>query len=344
MERLRPLLRDWFGTGSFRIFVHTLALYFVLTLVLRSIFWVKNWSMWQALTTGEFARAVSYGLRFDLSISAIITCAALLLHCWLWLLRVRRHGWVLSRLLPGMALVLLMAGDAMYFDEASKHVGYEIHNVHGDWIALLATAFRAHPGLLFIHLAISVALALWLFWQNRRQIILSGQSPSSTKSFAPVREIFAGAICVGLALIMGRGGIQSIPLNPASAFTLGHPLQAAVALNGAYAIVQGFARPDRFISVPMPPSSLPNATAELAKLYPPPLTADKFTNRANVVVVLLEGWAAKYMRSYFGKHDSTPFFDSLRECSLSSDVLIADGSRTPTGMFAIKGSVLDIDT
>ena len=119
MERLRPLLRDWFGTGSFRIFVHTLALYFVLTLVLRSIFWVKNWSMWQTLTTGEFARAVSYGLRFDLSISAIITCAALLLHCWLWLLRVRRHGWVLSRLLPGMALVLLMAGDAMYFVKGS---------------------------------------------------------------------------------------------------------------------------------------------------------------------------------------------------------------------------------
>lgn len=335
LSQLRKVVFGGSPISSLRIFIHTLALFFLLTLVLRSVFWLKNWPMWQTLTAGEFARAVGYGLRFDLSIAAMMMCAAFLLHGLFWLMRVRRRGWSLFRLLPGIALVLMMAGDAMYFDEASKHIGYEIHNVHGDWAALLATALRAHPGLLFVHLAIGGGFALWLFWQDRRRFALSAPLSTPIKTLSLWREIFSGAICAALAVVMFRGGFQPIPLNPASAFTLGNPLQAAVALNGAYAIVQGFAHPNRFVSLRIPAPTMPNADAELAKLYPPPTVTERMTNRANVVVILLEGWAAKYMRSYFGQHDSTPFFDSLRERSLSSDVLLADGNRTSMGMFAI---------
>lgn len=163
LSQLRKVVFGGSPISSLRIFIHTLALFFLLTLVLRSVFWLKNWPMWQTLTTGEFARAVGYGLRFDLSIAAMMMCAAFLLHGLFWLMRVRRRGWSLFRLLPGIALVLMMAGDAMYFDEASKHIGYEIHNVHGDWAALLATALRAHPGLLLFIWPLAAGLPCGFF-------------------------------------------------------------------------------------------------------------------------------------------------------------------------------------
>ncbi len=53
-----------------------------------------------------------------------------------------------------------------------------------------------------------------------------------------------------------------------------------------------------------------------------------------MVLVFLESWSSVYMKSYGSAKDSTPYFDTLRKRSLTTNETLAGGHRTTEGLFA----------
>lgn len=316
----------------FVAFVGAVLWFLTLAAALRAVFVWREEELWRDLPAGQLAAAFLHGLRFDASIAATAAAVAIALHGLLRLARLRRAAWWTSRALPGFGLVLAMAGDAMYFAETGKHVTYEIHNTGGDWSALVSTALHAHAVLLSLHLAVG-ALFLGALALRAR-----ARAARPAEPLRPVPTGVGSLLAIGLLVVLYRGGFQHVPLDPVHAFALAEPRAASIALNGAYGEFHALFRPNRakHYEITLPPGV--DARATVAALY------DAAARRApagpvaappNIVVVLLEGWAARFMGAYGGRKEATPFFDALRARSLTSDLMVTDAHRTAMGIFAV---------
>ncbi len=320
-----------------RSFLVTLGSTLALILALRVVFVVAEWTRFGKLSIGELVHAFVFGLRFDLSLAASVALLAGVVELFLHFVGLLDRARTTVRIVLALSLVAMMAGDGMYFAETGQHVTYEVRDTGGQWTSLVLTALRAHFGLLAVH-AVVAAIAIVALMKSSRS------AKASAKESWPSR-IVGGLASIALAVVLIRGGLQPIPLEPAHAFELGDPTEAALALDGAYSELAALLSPSECKSVALPAADSIDPVRVLGPSYPSRRESDHpldvsaanalAANRPNVVVVLLEGWAALYMRSYFGKHDCTPFFDELRARSLSTDLTITDGHRTSMGVFSI---------
>jgi phosphoglycerol transferase MdoB-like AlkP superfamily enzyme len=282
------------------------------------------------LSNHELLQAMLGGLRFDAAIAAIIT---LLTVYALWfafrckLLKLPLRGWLV---IPSVALYLMQTGDMLYARESGRHVGYEvvelIHSSDDLWRMLPEYSLYLLPVFL---------LAAMLF-RLTLPARLTPDQHSLPASLLTELRILLISIVGALAI---RSGIHTIPLSPADANALGSPANAAVALNGAYAVVYSALHSDQAIKAPAM-AALPEVeeTTRLLQLY-----AERGTDQAkpatevkrmNVVMVFLESWPAELVKSYGGVHDVAPEFDKIRTQSLTTDAMIAGGHRTVEGLFS----------
>lgn len=314
------------------IFLRALLPLVLLVVALRLVFAVANRTSWGSLSASQLVEAMVFGLRFDLSIAVTAAVAAMVLQGLLWTVWRRPLAKTVVRSVFGLSLMLMLAGDGMYFAETGKHVTYEIHNTGGDWSSLLATAGKDHLGLLLAHFAVWGVFVVWSLWYERRRAACVSQRSGRRLG----AQAFGWLVVGGVGLVLFRGGFQPVPLESGQAFRLANPEQAALALNGAYSQLHAFFRPHRCVRFPIPAPPGPDPLAGLADLYPvsaPP--APTHPDRPNLVVVLLEGWPARFQGSYWGPENVTPFFDSLRKQSLTTEAMVTDAHRTAMGIFAV---------
>jgi phosphoglycerol transferase MdoB-like AlkP superfamily enzyme len=124
-----------------------------------------------------------------------------------------------------------------------------------------------------------------------------------------------------------------------SAFKIGDAQQAIVAMNGAYSVVYGVLHSSKEVSrvsVKLPDGIDVNKV--MRSLYASLPAVDnngQSVKKYNLVFVLMEGWPADMMSVYGYKEDTTPFFSSLKEKSLSPTGVISGGVRTTEGIYAI---------
>ncbi len=328
MRRPRPTT----GRDELSANLIPLRLYLLLLLLLTGIglggkllFALHHQALHENLSAWELALTLLWGVRFDLAVAAAFSLIATL-GAWL-IFRLRRGGyaqalrWCAYPLVT--ALALLLGADLLYFDEAGRHMGYELKEGINSGGALAASAFDTYlPTLLR---ALALLLPLWLVV---RLLLRTRHDPRG------LQVEWQLPLALALSVILTRGGLQSVPLEPLHAQQIGEPHRAALALNGAYNALFSSITP---YSVDTLFAEAPDAErlARVRALYTQPDEAPTSAlGDANVVILFLESWSAAYMHSYGYDLETTPVFDRLRGEGLSARGLLAGGHRTTEGMFA----------
>ncbi|MCK9532303.1 MAG: LTA synthase family protein [Gammaproteobacteria bacterium] len=319
----------------FTVFFRLLALLLLVAFAEKLIFAAYHTQVSGSLAFADLAHALLFGLRFDLATAAVFAAVTLAV-AWL-LARVFRVGLTNGARAVGYlavtTLVCIHGADLLYFDETGRHMGYELKEAYNSGLELVTAAALSYARPVLLQLAL-LGAALWLM----RRLLPAETAPgrlmfTSRKSLGQrLRPELKIVALLPLFVLMVRGGLQPVPLEPLHAQALGDHHKATLALNGVYNAVFSSVKP--YTLEPVIPGAPSEADYALARSLLTPHAPAAPAPARNVVFVLLEGWSASHMASYGGPHDVTPRFDALRAKSLTTRDMLAGGRRTTEGMFA----------
>ncbi|MGR2823159.1 LTA synthase family protein [Vibrio vulnificus] len=285
------------------------------------------------LFSTQSVEAIFFGLRFDATISAMLTALIFLLSIPLLLIKFDSRRWMKGVLsLFVFWIVATTFSDAIYAKDASKHVTFELFTADGMENELLITALRSYWGTFGIGM-------LWLILCQ--YILWTKITFSNHRHHAWYTNTSFGVVWLLCTVTLIRGGWSDAPQTPMRAYNIGNSEQAFIAWSAPYSITYYLSNGDRAAikKITKDPSQEQLAQWQEALQTGREAQLEKL-KQANVVMILLESWPAYDMQSYAGVANATPFFDELRQRSLTTDSSYADGYRTVQGMFAtfIQGS------
>lgn len=271
--------------------------------------------------------ALLFGIKFDATAAALLTVPIFIISIAASLLK--RIPTTLTKILLSISIIWIVAAtfsDAIYAKDASKHVTFELFTAKGMEVELVTTAFKSYWGTFTLGL-IWLILCVYLVWK-------CFTLPRIDKSNNIFNWLFVITwLFTTVSLI--RGGWNDAPQTPMSTYTIGNTEQAFLAWNAPYSIGYYLSKSNlaSIKKITKDPTTLQLKTLKYSQQVTPPAQLDSLKS-ANIVVVLLESWAAFDMQSYSGVADATPFFDQLRKRSLTTHSTYADGYRTVQGTFS----------
>lgn len=313
--------------------------------LVRLALWLMYRPVFAALSPGQTAMAFVQGLRFDFSVLALFLGPGV----FLLFLPVRSVKWAKGCyiLLITLLLFLLMvlAGDFIYFPQAKRHMAEELLHVKNEWAFLLHFAVvNCWPYLLAAALLYIGLLRTGLRYLRRHW------RPAATAAWR------TGAACVLILLIVllgirGKLG-EGKPLSMTDIHRYSSaPAQATLMINGVFSSYHSLRRGE---TAPANPTDKEWALAQARSLFASPqetfVRADypllrqvKTTapfRAKNVLVVLLESWTPKYVDSFGqGHYQVTPHFDELARQGVRFSQAYASGVRSIFGISAAFAGV-----
>ncbi len=309
----------------------TLLLVTLIEAGLRLLLVVLQPTLVAGLNRTEIALAWLWGVRFDAALAGLFWLVALLVSLWAAPSHHYRRFWQVLALLLGGSL-LLHGADQLYFAEAGRHLGYEVLEGWNSAGSLVQSAVANYTGwvilyLLLLYLLVQqliprLALGLKAIFLHSSHFNLGGQLP----------------LALLLAVVLIRGGVSGLPLEPLHAQQLGQSQMAAVALNGSYNALFSILTGDR--AQPLWQGALqPTDQPQFEQLtaiapLPPTVTPLPPTLKPHLVMLLLESWSGVYLSHYGYPHNTAPIFEQLRQQGVSVRAMVAGGRRTTEGMFA----------
>jgi hypothetical protein len=330
--------------------LHTGLILFGLAMLLfsvaRGLLYLLYPAEFDSLDGGAVLQAFANGLRFDASIIGRLFAIPLLL-LWLPLRLLDRPwwyalwGWLLY--LITLALLLLLAGDLIYYEHVQRHLSYELVLLANDLQFLLVFGLQSQLGTLFLFLLFAILLG-WVW----RRILAIPVRPSRHATLK-----FMGLFL--LLILIGRGGPTGKIIEIIDAYEGGRAAYGNLTLNGAFTTAAFALNLDpvnhNFMPQPEAVALVRNGEPLLDAGYPMLRRLSGESNNLNVVFVLMESWNFDYVDSFAGSsHGVTPYFDALARDGRRFTRFYAAGQRsidgiqaTLTGIPTLKGMPL-IDT
>lgn len=313
---------------------------------LRLIFLFAYPDYFTSLSLVEVGKAFMVGLQFD---AAITTVAVALFFLLLILPFEFKNRLAVVRVLLWLVFVVLVVlwaislGDMLYFGEVYRHAGRELLLLTQDLGMLVDLALTSRL-LVFLLALPSILLLAWL-WQ--KWVVVP--SMTKLKGGFPIRAL-GSVLALVLLVFSARGGLLSgKPLSLVDAHAAGNEQQAALALNGAFAVIHGLrsALNDEHTSLDFfSLNALAENTLKYAAAQDPFLQrfGDLATPRTktdkNVVVILLESWSTEYIDGLSGSnYGVTPNMDKIISKSRVWENAYAAGQRSIEGIQAVLTSV-----
>jgi phosphoglycerol transferase MdoB-like AlkP superfamily enzyme len=269
------------------------------------------------LTLSTISYAIFWGYRFDFAISAIVSLI-------IFLFSFHKGIFSFTGSLVIVSIFLVQISDILYFNEANRHIGYEITDILNDTYSLFSTAYSQHTTITYFAIIFSIILfnVLYKILQNINL---------KQNYFLNIFIIFI------VSLFFARGMFQGIPLNPWQSNQIGDSKLASISLNGAYNTFYFLLNQNKKLKkIKLPILNNIIIKKHLKKLY-----LDKNTTidlpiiktKPNVVFLFLESWSAKYLLPYGYEYNTTPYFNILLKKSIRPKMMIAGGHRTTEGLF-----------
>lgn len=319
-------------------YFQVLSVFFGLMISSKILFLFFNRSLMGSISLSDILESLLYGLRYDLSAAAICSGVSILFifvsHRYF---RMRDTFAVyMSLAVTSIVALFILIGDSIYFEEAQRHLGYEVGNFVTDPVSLANFIFSRYWFVIAVYSLTFLAMLVYSYYRFRPQINRRVEKKNRIFNSVVFPELQLLAITI-LSIILIRGGAQAFPLEPIHANYLGNSSKASIALNGLYNAVYYSVKPHAENHMKEPENfELSRLHKVLSEIYPgtfSPETASK-VNSYNVVIIFLESWDAYHMKSYVGARDVTPHFDRLRKASLTTDFMMSGGTRTSEGLFA----------
>ena len=322
--------------------------------LMRLVLYVLYLDDFQSLGVLQVVQSFAVGLRFDVSMVAMVVGIPLLLFLMLpfrWSHHVywqRLWGWFIFITL--LLMLFMMIADTIYFGTVHRHVGAEIGTINSDMSSMVMLAISQYSGALFLFGLAAVAGAF--YWRK-----LTHHIPA-----APERIwLRLVSILIGLLLlvILGRGGISGKPISVGEAFFSNSLPQGYLALNGAFAVARALND-----STPPPKMFMPQEEAislthdylvgkgvpfynrdyPLYQRAQAAIPLTKSDGKPNVVVIMLESWGAIHLDSMRKQMNLpplgvTPNFDNLVQHGRLYTHFYANGQRSIQGAAAVLAGI-----
>ena len=297
------------------------------------------------------AWAFAHGVRFDVS-TAFTMSLPFILPAILGARRLASYS--LYALLGWQAALLgYQFADVHFYADTQRRLSYDLlyawqsldvvmkMGIAGFWKEILVfLAALAGYGTLFIRLAVPGERDFALEQASRRPGLAA--------------RAFSFALIAAATVIFVRGGFQFKPLGVAHAFESANEAMGNLSLNGVFCTYQslydfyhtgGSLAAGPRLSPQEEAAALemitgPGAVAPDPKypLFRPHAFGPGRGKGMNVVMIIMESWTGKFLKSLGGEVSGGPFFDQLAQESLLLDNCFANAQRTFEGVLAVTGS------
>lgn len=352
-----PESRTFHLPGQIIIWFKLILLGIGLTWAARILLMAANPTFRSDVSAGEAVVAWLIGVRFDLATTFIILTIPFL-PLWVplpvaWGDRVARVAKWLVIAFFGTA-VLVLVGDVAYYQEAGRHITFEIREVAGDkWTMLKETVIDYSLWWL-----VGIVSVMGIGNLVSR-IFASGRFGSEWTVKRIATNAGISLLALGLSALSIRGGFQPKPLRMAFAYQSDNLAAGHLALNGVYTFVtSSFSSKGKHVSL-MPDSTAFEITRKLVASdfdnyvdpkYPllreakpvSPIAAPG--EKLNVVLIVVESLTAANIKSFGGELAMMPFLDSLGHEGVIFDNCYAVGIRSIEGLPAILASAPNLAT
>ena len=264
-----------------------------------------------SLGFSDISYSIFWGYKFDFAASSIVALISILFSFNNSLFKT-----ISSVLVVG--LFLTQISDIFYFNESSRHIGYEVTDAITDASSLIATAYTQHTFLTIF----SIIFALVLFVVSLKIF----DTTSKHKYFVTI------LISLFVSVFFIRGMAQNIPLNPWQSNQIGDTKKASLALNATYNIIYSLVNKKKKLQpLNLPSTDETSIKQSLKELYNDPtkdISLPIIKTKPNIVFFFLESWSLKYVTP-----KTTPNYYKILKQSIHPNYIIAGGHRTTEGMF-----------
>ncbi len=293
---------------------------YIVVLLTKVIFYFYLHKDFLAFSVEDSFYAMIWGYKFDFAIAGVVAFLATLFD---W----SKKPFALVGSLLVVSIFLLQMGDILYFNEANRHIGYEITDTFTDASSLFMTAYGQHTLLTLSSLIIASFLFIGLYrWFIKFPKI-------ELHKIYMVQKL----VLIVLTVFFVRGMAQHIPLNPWQSNQIGEGKLANLALNSSYNVLYVLANSGKKLKkIKLPKVDKDEIEVAFRELYPKEKSKKAIPQlkQPNIIFFFLESWSAVNMKSYGYPKETTPFFDDMLKKSIHPKAMIASGHRTTEGIFA----------
>jgi phosphoglycerol transferase MdoB-like AlkP superfamily enzyme len=302
---------------------------------LRFMFLAANWLAFQKFETSVLANSLVLGLRFDLSVIALINIFVLLFS----LIPVRfieqhtyQKGIHYLFFVFNLPFLWLSIADFEYYKFIGRRTNFSIFGIANDAFEQSVSLMAKYWHLSFFFLIASI----FFYWFSLKihKNLIARLSSFDLKFNQKVKYSLYLLLVLGLGLLAFRGGFQTKPLRVNDAFSQNSNQLGNLVLNSPFT----FLKTSTIKSVE---KELFFADNNIEKyLHKPNFEAQIVTNyKQNIVVIIVESLAKEYLGSPLQGSGYTPFLDSLSKVGLSMENHFANGRESIDAVPAIAASI-----
>ncbi|MEJ8803992.1 LTA synthase family protein [Pontibacter sp. H249] len=316
--------------SSFKLLLRRLGLLLVLYMLLRLLFYTFNYSAFAEASATDTFLAFLYGLRFDFAAIAIINAPFILGSLFPWgktlhptYQRVLKIWFILTNV-PFIALSLV---DVEFFKFIGKRSSNEVTTITADIMDQLGQLIQNY-WLIVLGFIVVVYLLAKVYPNVREPYTF--QKNILLRS---MRLLFVAA----LAVLAIRGGWQLKPLRVSHAFILEPASLGHLSLNSSFTFIKGIGKPQLEQKNYFPDQeSLLTALAFNPAKYS---QQGEKQLKENVVIIILESFAAEYVGALNNGKGYTPFLDSLSTQGVLFNNAFANGRKSIEALPSVLSSI-----
>ncbi|WP_161891029.1 LTA synthase family protein [Pontibacter russatus] len=315
----------------FRLLLRRLGLLMALYMVLRVVFYLFNYSTFAEAGAIQTLLAFAHGLRYDVSALLILNSLFILLS----LLPVgntlhpryqQALKWVFF--VSNAPFIALAIADMEFFKFIGRRSGSELFSIGGD----VAEQIGQLAGY-YWYLVLGFLLLLLALLKLYPQAPATPAHPSTPVWLRSLRLLLVAA----LAVLGIRGGLQLKPLRASHAFVLDPASLGHLTLNSPFTFIKGIGK----AKLEEKHYFGSDAALVAALPYNPGLyiNPDGEIKKENVVIIILESFAAEYIGALNGGQGYTPFFDSLATQGVLFQNAFANGRKSIEALPSILAGI-----
>jgi len=321
--------------GFFNAFLKRLLLISFVLLLSRISLYVLNIQLFAGFSFQEILQALLVGIRFDLSLMAMISAFFILGNTLPF--RFRRNR-TFQSIINSLTIVLVIIAvifnmtDAIYYRFTLKRMTFDIFSYLGtiNNIGEIAPRFLID----FWYVVVLAILLILLLVSIFSRLKFDSEKRSDDRGFY-IKNSVIFIISAALIIIIMRGGFQLKPINIVDASLHAPAPLSPLVLNTPFTIIKSFGQTGLVLKSDFDEE-------ELIGIYNPIKSYTKLPNlidsKKNVVILILESFSSEHIGYLSHKKSFTPFLDSLFQHSLVFKG-IANGKRSIEGIPAILSAL-----
>lgn len=309
---------EWLGKPYMLLLYRLLAILLALS-ISRWMLYLFNSQYFHQLKEGQALQLFFYGMRFDLSVAAVLNLPVILYYCFPSRHIFNRGG---QRFIDfiyvtvNSVAIFLNFIDIVCFNFLGKHITVSYLKTMGR-SGELSFGFVRQVLFDYWYLLVIFILFVLIVIVVARHTKLKEENEVTRW---PMKQLIRLAIALILAFIAWRGGFQQKRITMQTALEYTDPQNAPILLNTPFCLISGDNTPKTIKA----PTGEPSFTAIHTDLKANRFIIDTIatdTLPANLVVIIMES-IGQEMTGYYNpnrQHQVTPFLDSLLNNSLTFD-------------------------